>query len=161
MRVLGGFDSHSPPLFISRHYFRPSDPDTLFLSGMPSLLSEYIMTEKNLPEKKFAITEEAIEELIPDMGWCFATDRIMVSHEEIGFMYREEPEGKGDSGWGFFAGDESQQYLDNPGNSGIYEVNTVANYDPDVIPYLDASWPCAFEKSESATGYRYRLVEEE
>ena len=113
-----------------------------------------------MAKKKFAIAEEDIEELIPDMGWCFATDRIMVSRDDIGFMYREEPEAEGDSGWRFFAGDESQQYLDSPENSGIYEVNTVANFDPDIIPYLETPSPCAFEKTDSKTGFRYRLVEE-
>ncbi|MCH9693421.1 MAG: DUF2185 domain-containing protein [Gammaproteobacteria bacterium] len=45
---------------------------------------------------------------------------------------------RADSGWRFFTGEETQEYIDDLNNTGIYEVNTIANYDPDIIPYLDA-----------------------
>jgi hypothetical protein len=35
---------------------------------------------------------------------------------------------------GFLSGLESQEYLDEPGNSALYNVNTIANYDPTIIP---------------------------
>ena len=34
-------------------------------------------------------------------------------------------------------GDETDEYLDDVNNSGIYEVNTIANYDKSIIGYLD------------------------
>ncbi len=34
------------------------------------------------------------------------------------------------------SGRESQEYTDNPDNWAIYELNTVANYDQAIIPYL-------------------------
>ena len=45
---------------------------------------------------------------------CFATDRILVDGEKVGYMYREEPADGNDwdSGWRFTAGDESQEYMD-------------------------------------------------
>ncbi len=63
----------------------------------------------------------------------------MVDGMRIGYMYREEPDNEIDSGWRFMCGDESDEYMDNPDNMGIYDVNTVANYDTDIIPYLSAS----------------------
>lgn len=75
---------------------------------------------------------------------CFATDRILVDGCKVGYMYIEEPDGDWDSGWRFFAGDESDAYMDNPENSGIYELNTIANYDPDIIPFLYADYGSAF-----------------
>jgi len=45
-------------------------------------------------------------------------------------MYREAPYNSIDSGWHFFAGDETQEYTDNARNFEIYDVNTIANYDP-------------------------------
>ena len=60
-------------------------------------------------EKKFAIPGERIRRLVPRMGWCLAVDSIMVDGREVGYMYREVPHVGGDSGWRFFAGDESQE----------------------------------------------------
>lgn len=45
--------------------------------------------------------EEFID-LIPPMGFCCATDKITVDGMNVGYMYREEPEDKMDSGWRFF-----------------------------------------------------------
>lgn len=78
------------------------------------------------------------------MGGCFASDRITVDGALVGYMYREQPDKNGDSGWRFFAGDESQEYADTPDNFAIYEVNTICNYDPSIIPFLDASIGSAF-----------------
>jgi len=47
-------------------------------------------------------------------------------------MYREPPRNTFDSGWSFFAGDETQGYCDNPENLALYDVNTIANYDPEI-----------------------------
>jgi hypothetical protein len=52
------------------------------------------------------------------------------------------------SGWHFFAGDESQDYADNSDNFSIYEVNTICNYDPAIIPYLDSNPGSAFGRIE-------------
>ena len=56
-------------------------------------------------------------------------------------MYREAPDSKQDSGWRFFSGEESQEYVDNPDNLSIYDVNTIANYDTAIVEYLKPSKP--------------------
>src|SRR5262245_33545264 len=88
------------------------------------------------------------------MGGCYASDRIMVDGCRVGYMYRENPDNENDSGWRFFSGDESQEYVDDPAHLGLYAVNTVANYDPDIIPYLTTAAPCGFEKVEGSDLYR-------
>jgi hypothetical protein len=95
-------------------------------------------------EKTFKIPGSEIRKLIPSETGCFATDRITVDGVQVGYMYREEPDFGGDSGWRFFAGDESQEYVDNADNLAIYRVNTICNYDPAIIPYLGAEIGCAF-----------------
>ena len=35
---------------------------------------------------------------------------------KVGYCYREEPDGGWDSGWRFTAGDESDEYMDDPNN---------------------------------------------
>ena len=72
------------------------------------------------------------------MGGCVATDRITVDGERVGSVVRQAPVDKADSGWLFLAGDESQDYMDEKSNLAVYDVNTIANYDRDIIPYLYA-----------------------
>ena len=80
---------------------------------------------------------------------CIATNRITVEGRKIGYCYREEPDGGWDSGWRFTAGDESDEYMDDPNNAGIYKLNTICNDDPDIIPLLNTPAPCAFERDEN------------
>ena len=97
----------------------------------------------DLPSKRFAIPMEEMRELYQGEGpqGCIATDRILVDGCPVGWCYREEPEAKDrdwDSGWRFTAGDEGQDYMDDPARSGVYALNTLCNYDPDIIPLLDS-----------------------
>jgi hypothetical protein len=103
--------------------------------------------------KKFKLSPGEIVKLIPPMGRCMATDRITVEGSQIGYMYREAPRDERDSGWNFFAGDEPEEYLV-PENIAIYDVNTLANYDKDIIPYLATDAPCAFEKVKGSKAYK-------
>ena len=99
--------------------------------------------------KRFRIPGDQIRVVAPRRGSCVASDRITVGGERVGFMYREEPRDKIDSGWTFLAGTESQEYLDDPHNLEIYDVNTIANYDADIVPLLDSPVGSAFERSEA------------
>ena len=100
--------------------------------------------------KNFALRADQIKPLAKGRGGCIATDMVTVDACKIGFMYREEPDNNMDSGWRFMAGRESQEYMDNPDNHAIYEVNTIANYDPDIIPFLDAPFGSAFERDKAS-----------
>lgn len=76
---------------------------------------------------------------------CFVTDRIAVDGCPVGWCYREEPEtGFPDSGWRFFSGDESEGYIADIAHTGIYDLNTVCNLDPEILPLLDAPYRSAF-----------------
>src|SRR5262245_46095069 len=88
--------------------------------------------------KKFRLSAEQIKPVATGYGACFASDHITVEGHKVGFMYREVSEDEGDSGWRFLSGVESQAFLDNPENLGLYDVNTIANYDASIVPYLDA-----------------------
>jgi hypothetical protein len=71
-------------------------------------------------------------------------------------MYREEPDFAEDSGWRFFSGKEDQEYVDKPENTMIYDVNTIANYDPAIIPYLDMKIGTELERNDDNT---FKLIE--
>jgi hypothetical protein len=104
---------------------------------------------------QFVIPKEQLKELVPPMGGCFVTNRVTVDGCKIGYMYREQPDRPEDSGWRFFCGDESPEYINDSEHISIFAVNTAANYDPDIIPYLETPAPCAFEK---VAGSKYQRV---
>ena len=97
--------------------------------------------------KNFAIPEDEIVNLIPTSAGCLATDQIVVDFQKVGYMYRERPSNPNDSGWRFFSGNESEAYMSDLSNSGVYSLNTIANYYPEIIPFLEKDYPCSFERS--------------
>lgn len=109
------------------------------------------------PKKKFALSADKIRPLAEGYGGCIATDLITVEGRKVGYMYRTDPDNDQDSGWVFTAGEESLAYMDEAANHGVYDVNTIANYDPDIIPVLDAPIGSAFERQ----GRSRRLVQVE
>lgn len=97
--------------------------------------------------KKFRLRPDQIKEVAPGRGACIASDKITVEGRPVGFMYRQkQPDGPNDSGWRFLAGTEDQDYMDNDDNHGIYDVNTIVNYDPMIVPHLDAAPGSVFER---------------
>lgn len=100
--------------------------------------------------KKFNIPKEDMQDLLEwdTPAACFVTDRIMVDGAKVGYMYREEPDNEQDSGWRFTAGDEDEEYMDNPDNFDIYHLNSVCNYDPEITPFLDSVYGTAFIRDE-------------
>ena len=97
--------------------------------------------------KTYKLKPEDIEPLTMVRGGCFATDRITVEGLPVRFMYREEPENEDDTGWRFCSAmDEDENYMEDPNNIGFFDVNTIANYDRSIIPYLMSPIGAAFEK---------------
>ena len=109
-----------------------------------------------MKEKKFYLQSQNMEELLTDWEGniaCLVPDEIMVKGCKVGYCYREAPDedtefSKVYSGWRFTAGNEDDDYMDNPENSGIYHLNTLCNYDPDIIPLLKAPYNSAFFRNE-------------
>ena len=102
-------------------------------------------------EKKFYIPKDKIKRLINSIEGCIASDRITVDGCKVGFMYREEPyqNGNPDSGWRFLAGDESDEYMNIPGNHSVYQLNTICNFDQDIIPLLNSAPGTAYIRDEN------------
>lgn len=93
--------------------------------------SNQIHLVKNFKKKPIEFRDVA-----PGLGGCIATDRITVDGARVGYMYREEPSNGMDSGWRFTAGDETEAYMDDPNHHEVYDVNTIANYDTEIVPFL-------------------------
>ncbi len=108
--------------------------------------------------KIFKIPKDEIKELIQPIGGCFATDSITIEGNKILVMIKEEPSFENDSGWFFMSGLETQEYIDDPKNIMIFEVNTIANYDQSIIPFLNLPVGSRLERSSEAD--EFKLIED-
>lgn len=102
------------------------------------------------PRKAFKLGAEQIRPIATGYGACFATDMITVEGRRVGYMYREAPDFAEDSGWRFLSGSESETYMNDADNTGLYDVNTIANYDPEITPFLNAPVGSAFERQRES-----------
>jgi hypothetical protein len=100
--------------------------------------------------KNYGIAPDQVKPLVAGAGGCIASDRITVDMRPVGYMYREEPDYDGDSGWRFFAGDEDDAYMTVVEHFGVYDVNFVANCDQAIIPYLPNRVGTAFERQPNS-----------
>jgi len=94
----------------------------------------------------------------PNGEGCIASDKITKDGWKVGYMYREEPSSNSpDSGWRFLKGDEDEEYMNNPNHHHVFALNTICNYDPDIIPYLEAPIGTAYirvSENEFALDYQ-------
>ena len=93
---------------------------------------------------------------------CFATDHITVLGKKVGWCYREQPsEGRPDSGWRFFSGEESEDYVNDARNTEVYDLNTICNYDPDILPLLTAPIGTAYARGADGKFYAEQFTPSE
>ncbi len=107
-----------------------------------------------MQKKKFLLSENEIEDLIKSIGYCYVSDKITVDGMKIGFMYREKPYDNDDSGWRFLSGTETEEFIDDINNLMIFDVNTVANYDKAIIPYIKNRVGSEFERVENSNKFQ-------
>jgi len=88
---------------------------------------------------------------------CVSSKNVTLAKRKVGFMFRETPEthkpqgARGDSGWRFFAGDESDSFIAQGVNFNIYPVKAIVELDPDIRQHLNAPPGSAF-KRQGGTG---------
>lgn len=146
------------PLFDEEMEFKIKNGADALLERMDREMLEYVNIRRPnvcppLGKKQHLISPEELKPLLthwegPDA--CIATDRIMVDGCPVGYMYRETPyENTPDSGWRFVAGDESEAYLNDRSHCDVYSLNTLCNYDSDILPLLDAPYETAYIRDEN------------
>lgn len=81
-------------------------------------------------------------------GFVMATKMLVEGKRKVRFMYRQAPDNDQDSGWRFFCGDEDDEYVNNPDNIAIYDINTILGIDKSITPYLQAAEGTAFERED-------------
>jgi hypothetical protein len=77
---------------------------------------------------------------LPNIGifssLCFVSKQVLDQGEPVAYMYRETPDDADDSGWRFFSGKESQEYVDDPENILVCPIAFVAEHTTDIVPLL-------------------------
>lgn len=96
-------------------------------------------------------------QLLPHNAGCIVSKQIEEGRT-IGYMYRDEDtSGKWpDTGWRFFAGDEPEEYVNDPANAAIWSLNTVCNIDPSILGFVEAKGGSAFGRDEKGEWRRER-----
>ena len=100
--------------------FSPGDSD----SGMPN------------PSHKRYLSRQGV--VSSHRNWLWQLYRLGADNCRRGTSRPNVPRGSGQrSGQRlrFLAGDESEEYLQNPQNLGLFDVNTIANYDSEICQH--------------------------
>ena len=71
-------------------------------------------------------------------------------------MYREFPDNQYDSGWRFFSGEESDEYVNIPENIGIYDIVTITQLYPYVSKYLLLPYGVILERNNDS--YDFHII---
>lgn len=119
--------------------------EQLFFSEHNDIWAKY----KWFEPKNYFNGFKAEEELASKELGCYVTDRISMDGAPIQYAERQlSNPAFPDSGWKFMAGDETNAYLSNGNNIGIFTLNYMANYDKSILPILDAPVGSVFVRNE-------------
>ena len=81
-------------------------------------------------------------------GFVLATKMLVSNRRKVRYMYHEQPDDPQDSGWRFFCGDEDDQYVNDPDNIAVYDINTILEIDRSILPYLSCPVGTALERED-------------
>ena len=98
------------------------------------------------------IIQTNIDDPVPDPTapyWarCFVSNRVFKDGMRVGYLYRNRPDHEEDSGWRIAAGDESEEYMDDPKNSTYVSLGAVLGKDDSFVKLLETAAPCAFARN--------------
>lgn len=110
----------------------------------------FLATGQPSPTKPAANIERMLPDRGPGLGLAVVTNRIAKDGKKVDYMIREKTARKGDSGWRFFGGGETDAYLGDPDNSTILSVNEVANFDSGILRFL--TYPAGTEVGRNEKG---------
>ena len=86
-------------------------------------------------------------------GYVTASKMLVEGKRKVRFMYRKESDNPQSSGWNFFCGDEDDEYIRDPDNIAIYDINTILDIDPSIAPFLSHSFGTALEREDEISEF--------
>lgn len=94
-----------------------------------------------------------IQKKLAPIGTLMVSKMIMEEGKKPLFMYREKRVNPEDSGWRIFSGFESQEYTDDPENTGIYLPALVIAKDPSIQELLKKGVGSVFERENEQSDW--------
>lgn len=92
--------------------------------------------------------------------WDFYFDTLVtiskdvLEKREFNFMLRDDPHGKGDSGWTILSGYEENDYLSDSENFQIVSVGLILNIDDSILGFIQEPPLCAYERNNEGEFYK-------
>ena len=78
---------------------------------------------------------------------CSTTKTLVENSRKVRYMHREEPVNEYDSGWHFYCGDESDEYVDNTEESMVIcDIQSMIDIDDSIEPYLESKTGSVFAR---------------
>ncbi len=119
---------------------RQADDKAIWDGNIDNIQTDMEITEMELQE--FCGREKYHTVMKNRMNICrlyaIVSRRITEEGWKVGYMERNEPHDKDDSGWFFVSGDEEDEYLSDPKNFSLLAVGTVwQQLDGDIFKYID------------------------
>lgn len=80
---------------------------------------------------------------------CFVTNNILYDRQQVGYLYREDPDREDDSGWRFTTGSESDEYMEDSDNLSYVSLGAVLSVDDSITALLGRESGVAFARGEN------------
>ena len=124
------------------------------LDNQPAAIPELAVGDE-IEFSSYHIIDTRLDDPIPNIvqryaQFCFVTGRVLEDEQPVGNLFRENPD-EGDevlpgfSGWNMVAGDEDDEYLDDPANWHYVPLGAVLDINDRFIELLDAPFYTEFE----------------
>jgi hypothetical protein len=88
------------------------------------------------------------------IGRCLVTKRVLEGEDPPGYLYREESDHEDDSGWRILAGNETDEFLDDPANCTFVSLGAVLSANDSFIHLLDAPAGSAFVRDKTSGTFK-------
>ncbi|WP_291147072.1 DUF2185 domain-containing protein [Flavobacterium sp. UBA7680] len=108
--------------------------------------------------KKKSIQNENNFDDFPPIGGLMVSKMVLDKNMKPRFLYRVKRTRPEDSGWRVFTGFESEEYTDNPDNSGIYNPSTILKIDPSLKDILLKGIGSVYERLSDDSGW-YKVTD--
>lgn len=106
---------------------------------------EKINFDRSATEEEIAEFEETRKYMEPSINrnkllnkTAFVSKRVLEEGWKIGYMCRDEALDERDSGWSLMAGNEDEEYNNDPNNIALVSLYYATQLDPDIWDYIDS-----------------------
>lgn len=128
------------------------DDKKVFDASIDKIDVDLIPNQKNIEEflehKSFYEPSIIRRDLMDKL--CVVSKKVTRDGWKVGYMLRDNLRDEQDSGWQFFAGDESDEYINDVNNVELCIVGSIIGIDPILMNYIDSPVGTSFVRISSS-----------